>query len=202
MALSAGVAGLTAGRRALLDLSAQVGEHLQLRALALQRAIDRYRVLPTVLALDPQLRSALTGPVSAIDAAALNHKLEQANGVTHVSTLTLIDRHGVAIAASNWREPSSNVALDYTFRPYFQDAMRHGTGAFYAIGVTTNVAGYFIAKAMHDNTGRRIGVIVVKITFEALKHEWAGGGDIALLSDNHGIVFLQPDGRFWLRSGH
>jgi len=190
MALSANFAGFVAGRRALLVLSAGVEEHLQLRALALQRSIDRYRVLPTVLSLDPQLRSALTGPASAIDVAALNSKLEQANGVTHVSTLTLIDRHGVAIAASNWREPSSNVGLNYAFRPYFQDAMRHGTGTFYAIGVSTNVAGYFIAKAMHDDTGRRIGVIVVKITFEEIKHEWSGGSDIALLSDNHGIVFL------------
>lgn len=190
MAFSAGVAGVVAGRRALESLSAQVGEHLQLRALALQRAIDRYRVLPTVLALDPQLRRALTSPAAAVDTAALNHKLEQANGLTHVSTLTLIGRQGVALAASNWREPSSNVGLNYAFRPYFQDAMRYGTGTFYAIGVSTNVAGYFIAKAMQDDSGRRIGVIVVKITFEELKHEWQGGGNIALLSDKHGIVFL------------
>ena len=190
MVASASVAGWMAARHALRGLSAQSSEQLQLRALALQRLIDRYRVLPTVLALDPQLRSALTGPAPAIDTAALNRKLEQANGATHVSTLTLIDRHGVAIAASNWREPSSNVGLDYTFRPYFQEAMRLGTGSFYAIGVSTNVAGYFIAKAVHDDGGRRVGVIVVKITLEALKQEWASGGDIALLSDNHGIVFL------------
>ena len=193
MALSAGIVGWMAGRRALLGLSAQAGEQLQLRALALQRLIDRYRVLPTVLALDPQLRSALTGPVTAAGTAALNHKLEQANGATHVSTLTLIDRHGAAIAASNWREPSSNVGLNYAFRPYFQGAMRHGVGTFYAIGVSTDVAGYFIAKAVHDDAGRRVGVVVVKITLEALKQEWATGGDVALLSDGHGIVFLSND---------
>lgn len=196
MASSASVVGWMAGRHALLGLSTQTGEQLQLRALALQRLIDRYRVLPTVLALDPQLRSALTGPVTATGTLKLNHKLEQANGATHVSTLTLIDRHGVAIAASNWREPSSNVGLNYAFRPYFQDAMHHGIGTFYAIGVSTNVAGYFIAKGIDDDAGRRIGVIVVKITLEALKQEWATDGDIALLSDSHGIVFLSNDKRW------
>ena len=187
---SSGAARWIAGQRALLRLSVQTHEQLQLRALALQRLIDRYRVLPTVLALDPQLRAVLDGQPAAADTAALNRKLEQANGATHVSTLTLIDRRGVAIAASNWREPSSNVGLDYAFRPYFQRAMRDGTGTFYAIGISTHVAGYFIAKAVHDDAGRRIGVVVVKITLEALRQEWSGGNDTLLLSDRHGIVFL------------
>lgn len=199
---STSVAGWLAERRALLGLSAQTNEQLQLQALALQRLVDRYRVLPTVLALDPQLRSALTRTPSAIDIASLNQKLEQANGATHVSTLTLIDRHGTAIAASNWREPSSNVGLDYAFRPYFQRAMHSGAGTFYAIGVSTNVAGYFIAKAVRDARGRRVGVVVVKITLNALRQEWRSGNDIVLLSDDHGIVFLSNHKEWQYRSLH
>ena len=190
MAASASIAWWIAVRHALRDLSSQVGEHLQLRALALQRVIDRYSVLPTVLALDPQLRSALSGPPSAIDTNALNQKLEMANGATHASTLTLINRHGLAIAASNWNEPSSNVGLNYAFRPYFQRAMHQNVGTFYAIGVSTHVAGYFIAKAVHDAAGHRIGVIVVKITLDALEQGWNSGHDIVLVSDRRGIIFL------------
>ncbi|MEP7186270.1 MAG: PAS-domain containing protein [Rhodanobacter sp.] len=190
MLASVFVAGRIAQQRALHQLSAQTAEQLQLRALALQRFIDRYRVLPTVLALDPDLRRALEQPATSVDTAALNRKLEQANGLTHVSTLTLIDRRGVALAASNWADPSSNVGLNYSFRPYFQLAMANDHGSFYGIGVSTNVAGYFIAEGVHDTRGRRIGVVVVKITLDTFEQEWSDSSDTILLSDAHGVVFL------------
>lgn len=179
-----------ARRQSLRELSVQEGAQLQLRALALQRLIDRYRVLPSTLALDPVLRKALGEPREKVDTNTLNLKLERTNGATHVSTLTLIDRHGFALAASNWRQPSSNVGRNYAFRPYFQRAMSTGVGTFYAIGVSTNVPGYFIARAIQDNAGRRIGVVVVKITLREILREWSHDADIILLSDNHGIIFL------------
>lgn len=179
-----------AGQKALEQVSQQSMEQLQVRTLALQRLVDRYRVLPTVLALDPELRAALSNPPSAADVAALNRKLTQANGATHVSTLTLIDRHGIAIAASNWASSSSNVGIDYTFRPYFQLAMQNDRGTFYGIGISTNLPGYFIAQALHDDAGQRVGVIVIKIPLDTLEKEWASNDDTLLLSDANDIVFL------------
>ncbi|WP_226467596.1 PAS-domain containing protein [Luteimonas panaciterrae] len=168
----------------------RLARQLDLRAQALQGMIDRYRVLPTVLALDPQLRQALSQPPEAVDTAALNRKLEQANGATRVSTLTLIDRRGIAIAASNWQSPISNVGVDYRFRPYYRDAMRNGTGTFYGVGVTTGVPGYFIAEAIRDASGRAIGAIVVKVTLDTIEHAWDKTPELLLLSDAHDIVFL------------
>ncbi|MBD4230067.1 hypothetical protein GUH40_15595, partial [Xanthomonas citri pv. citri] len=75
--------------------------------------IDRYRTLPQILALDPELRAAVSGPLSAAQVEQLNDKLERANNVTQSSTLTVIDRSGIALAASNWRAPRSNVGVDY-----------------------------------------------------------------------------------------
>lgn len=190
IAASACAAAWYARQRALEQLSAQALNQLQIRALALQRLVDRYRVLPTVLALDPELRHALSAPVSDIDVAALNRKLTRANGATHVSTLTLIDRHGVAIAASNWNLPSSNVGLDYAFRPYFQQAMQHDQGTFYGIGISTNLPGYFISEALHDDQGQRIGIIVIKIPLDTLEQEWVSSDDTVLLSDANEVVFL------------
>jgi histidine kinase len=196
LALAAAVVGSTwaaawyAKQRALAQLSEQALNQLQIRALALQRLVDRYSVLPTVLALDPDLRDALSQPASAVDTDALNRKLTRANGATHVSTLTLINRQGIAIAASNWNLPSSNVGLDYAFRPYFQLAMQHDLGTFYGIGISTNLPGYFIAEALHDDQGQRIGVIVIKIPLDTLEKEWADDNDIELLSDANEVVFL------------
>jgi histidine kinase len=168
----------------------RLARQLDLRAQALQGMIGRYRVLPTVLALDPQLRQTLSQPPEAVDAAALNRKLEQANGATRVSTLTLIDRRGIAIAASNWQSPISNVGVDYRFRPYYRDAMRNGTGTFYGVGVTTGVPGYFIAEAIRDAGGHAIGAIVVKVTLDTIERAWDKTPELLLLSDAHDIVFL------------
>ncbi len=191
-------AAVLARKAALESEQRALADQLHLRAQSLQRLIERYRVMPTVLALDPELRAALQQPQQARDVAALNRKLVVANGATHVSTLTLIDRDGIAVAASNWDDPSSNVGQDYAFRPYFRNAMRDGTGTFYGIGVTTGVAGYFISEAIRDAHGRRLGVIAVKITLDALETEWRDSRDLLLLSDSHDIVFLasQPRWRY------
>ncbi len=195
---SALTAAVLARRADLANEQRALDDQLHLRAQSLQRLVERYRVLPTVLALDPELRAALQQGPGAIDVDALNRKLVVANGATHVSTLTLIDHTGRALAASNWDEPASNVGQDYAFRPYFLDAMRNGTATFYGIGVTTNVAGYFISEAVRDAHGRRLGVIAVKITLDALETEWRESRDLLLLSDVHDIVFLssQPQWRY------
>jgi histidine kinase len=63
----------------------------------------------------------------------LNRKLEQANGASQSSTLTLLDRRGMAVAASNWRSATSNVGQDYSFRPYVQQALAQGAAVFTAL---------------------------------------------------------------------
>lgn len=185
-------------RAELWDMNLQLQSH----ARAIDQLLDRYRVLPTVLALDPELRSALASGSRPIDTAALNSKLEQANGATKVSTLTLIDRHGVGVAANNWSEPASNVGLHYGFRPYFQRAMKDGVGTFYAVGMSTNVPGYYMAEAIKDHAGTSIGVVVVKVTLEAMERSWLSSRDTIMLSDEHGIVFISNQPLWLYRALH
>jgi histidine kinase len=191
-----------AERRALQREAADGNSQLKIQSMSLQRLIDSYRMLPILLSLDPELRDALSHPVDADTTTRLNRKLEQATDATHPSTLTLIDRHGVAIAANNWRDPSSNVGINYSFRPYFQQAMRDGSGAFYAVGVSTKEPGYFIAQAVHDSTDQRIGVVVVKINLKALQMIGLGRQDTLLVSDSHGIVIVANQPAWMYRELH
>ena len=75
--------------RALNEESQDVQRRLSLYAQALVQRIDRFRTLPEVLALDSELRTALAQPLTLAAVQALNHKLEQANGASQSSTLTL-----------------------------------------------------------------------------------------------------------------
>nr|WP_298131786.1 PAS-domain containing protein [uncultured Pseudoxanthomonas sp.] len=179
-----------AGARAQRAETAQLARQLDLHAQALQQRIDRYRTLPQVLAQDPDLRAALTSPVDDARRNALNQRLEDANSVTRSSTLTLIDRRGIALAASNWREPTSNVGEDYSFRPYVKQALRDGRGQFYGIGLTTGEPGYFLSQAITGDDGAVAGLVVIKIELDALEQEWLQTPDIVLVSDAHGVIFL------------
>ena len=179
-----------AGDNAMRSEQAQVQRQSELYVQALQQRIDRYRTLPQVLALDPELRAAVSAPLDPARRDALNRKLEQANSVTRSSTLTLIGGDGVALAASNWRLPTSNVGQDYAFRPYLRQAMARGEGRFYGIGVTTGEPGYFLSQAIRDAAGRAAGVVVIKIELAAPEREWLRTPDIVLVSDAHGVVFL------------
>ncbi|MDR2872281.1 MAG: PAS-domain containing protein [Xanthomonadaceae bacterium] len=204
IAASAIIAAYFTGIHARERESRLMDNELRAYGQSLQRLIDRYRVLPTVLALDPELRAALESP-EPLDAATtrrLNIKLEQANGVTHLSTLSLLDRQGNALAANNWRDPSGNVGQNYGFRPYFRNAIRHGSGDFYGIGVSTLKPGYYIAEAIRDQHGEPIGVIVAKISLDEIKHEWNKSNTTLLLSDEHDIVFLSSNADWMYRELH
>ncbi|MCD9095337.1 PAS-domain containing protein [Luteimonas fraxinea] len=190
LVLVAGLGYREGSRRALDAQSAQAAQQLDLQAQALNQRIERYRALPQVLALDPDLRAAVAAPVDADAQARLNQRLEEANRTTRASTLTLIDARGIAIAASNWRDAGSNVGEDYAFRPYVQQALRDGRGRFYGIGVTTSVPGYFLSEALRDDAGRAVGVIAIKIELAAIEQTWPDDGDLVLASDAHDVVFL------------
>ncbi|WP_416400858.1 PAS-domain containing protein [Alicycliphilus denitrificans] len=190
MAGSMFAAGQWAWRHSLREESDSVQRQLALYGQTLSQRIDRYRTLPEVLALDAQLQGALSHPLSPAQVERLNRKLEQANGASQSSTLTLLDRDGLAVAASNWRTATSNVGVDYSFRPYVQQALAQGRGSFYGIGVTTGEPGYFLSQAIRGEGGRILGLVAIKIALQELEREWLQTPDIVLASDAHGVVFL------------
>ncbi|WP_297831617.1 ATP-binding protein [Pseudomonas sp.] len=188
--LAAGWAVRQAERHAMADDAARAGGQLVLYGNTLQTLIERYRALPAVLALDPEIRSALLGPVSPEAQDALNRRLEKINGAAQSSTLELLDRNGLAVGASNWRLPSSYVGHNYGFRPYFLQTKAQGVGRFYAVGVTSGIPGYFLSNAVTNDAGEFLGAMVVKLEFPDLEREWGQGDDLLLLSDAKGIVFI------------
>ncbi|MCF5632422.1 sensor histidine kinase, partial [Pseudomonas syringae] len=197
-ALSASLAMRQAQRHALAENAARGSEQLALYANTLHTLIERYRALPSVLALDPEIRAALSGPVTDDVQRALNLKLEKINSAAHSSTLELLDANGLAIGASNWRTPNSYVGHNYGFRPYFLQTRAKGTGRFYAVGVTTGIPGYFLSSAVVNDAGVFSGAMVVKLEFPNLEQEWGQGDDLLLVSDEKGIVFIanRPDWRY------
>ncbi|WP_425101520.1 sensor histidine kinase [Tropicibacter sp. S64] len=168
----------------------ELDQTLLLTERAVEAEVERLRSLPSVAAEDVRVRNALAG-VGALQAA--NIYLETVAVHVQAGDLFLIDARGDTIAASNWNRPGSFVGQNYGFRPYFQEAMEHGQGHFYGIGVTTGVPGYFLAKRIDVGDAR--GVLVVKMDLRPLQAIWRTADADVALADENGVVFLsaRPD---------
>ncbi len=150
-----------------------IDERLTLYASTVQSALDRYRYLPYVVARAPAIQRVLAEGA----AEPANRYLDAVATEAGAEALYVMDRDGLTVAASNWRERLSFVGHNYAFRPYFRDAMAGREGGFFAIGVTTGKPGYFISRPIRE-AGEIIGVAVVKISLAELQSRWRAGGGI------------------------
>lgn len=158
-------------------------------AATLESTLDRYEFLPALVSLHPSVRALLASPEDPARIAAVNDYLVEVNRRARASATYVIAANGRALAASNHGEPGSFVGTDYRFRPYFQMASRGEIGRFYAIGVTSDEPGYYIAQPIEVG-GRVIGVTVVKLNLEWFPRAGSGRGEPLMVSDEHGVIFL------------
>lgn len=167
----------------------QADQRADFYALTLQSELARLETWPRIAAFERALGDLLLQPGDPARRAAANRYLEDVQRSADVNAVFLIDAHGIAIASSNWSLPSSYVGQSYAFRPYFHEAMGAGFGRLYAIGNTTGVPGYFVAAPISAGA-RVIGVVAVKASLDAFGAALARSGDLVLLSDANGVVFL------------
>ncbi|WP_304616296.1 sensor histidine kinase [Paracoccus sp. (in: a-proteobacteria)] len=180
-------AGSLARQGGMARLDAELQGRVALAGHAIETQIERYRYLPAVIAEDARILDLLAEPGGP--AGAANAYLRIARELSGADELYLLDARGVTLAASNHAEPGSFVGHDYSFRPYFIDAMAAGEGRYYAIGVTTGVPGYFLASRVEGSRGA-LGVAVAKVDMAGLAAAWEGAGQEIGLADDLGIVFL------------
>lgn len=170
-------------------------QRLDAFALSLDATLARHESLPSLLALDPSLAALLQDPANPQRIAAANAYLEAAQQGAAVAAAFLINAEGKTLAASNWQLPRSFVGHNYAFRPYFTEALQHGLGRFYGVGVTSGEPGYFLAAPVRRNN-QPLGVVVLKVGLEAIEQAMAGAGDTLLLTDRDGIVFLSSNHQY------
>ena len=150
--------------------------------------LQKFRLLPLVLAEYPGVARALAGGDAAA-ARRLDETLELLASRTDAAVLYAVDARGRAIAASNWRSPTSFVGQDYTFRSYFNEAMARGQSEVFALGSVSRRPGLYLARRI-DAGGRPLGVIVVKVEFDRLEREWAQSPGATVVVDARGLILV------------
>ncbi len=186
-----------AAQSAMADLGQQGRLDAGLKVALLRAVLERPRSLPLLLSLDRDVKEALVSPEpQAVN--ALNRKLEELVAGTNASVLYVIDRRGIAIASSNWREPSSFVGSNYAFREYFSRAWQTGRAEHFALGNVSGRPGLYISHRVEAGDDEPLGVVVVKAEFDQLESDWRDALRPTFVSDENGVVLITsiPSWRF------
>lgn len=193
-------AGWQAGQWARSEMEASLDGRLDVYARSLEATLERFGHLPDTIALDPAvIRLAELGTVDPSLAAQVNRYLKTVSSRTAAPVLYLIGRDGTTLAASNWDEPGSYVGVNFSYRPYFQQALAGRAGHFYGVGTVTGIPGYFIAAPVISGDAV-VGVTVVKVLLDDIVAAWQASGAIVLLADRNGVVFESSYPGWKLRS--
>lgn len=184
-------------RIGLIEMEKQGQVRLELYINYLHGVLGKYESLPELLAIDSNLVRALQSPHEKKRIETLNRYLETINKVSNTSDTYLMNKDGLTIAASNWNEERPFIGRNFSFRPYFKEAMKGKLGRYFALGTTSSKRGYYFAYPVRKND-EILGAVAVKINIDLVEQKWADKDEHFLVSDPDGVIFIttNPDWRF------
>jgi|GWRWMinimDraft_5_1066013.scaffolds.fasta_scaffold03492_1 two-component system C4-dicarboxylate transport sensor histidine kinase DctB len=164
-------------------------------AAGLESELDKFSLVPLVLARDPQVQLLMKG--GRAQQSGLNERLEQLAEQTGAAVIYLMNRDGLTLAASNWNRPDSFVGSTYGFRRYFLDARASGVATEFALGTVSRRPGLYIARRVDGPSGP-VGVVAIKVEFNQLEANWAKATSGVYATDDEGVILVtsNPAWRF------
>ncbi len=162
----------------------------------LDAQLARYEFTPELIARNKLLVEVLEDADNSARIEVVNRFLEDINEITGASDTYLMNDKGLTIAASNWQAEQTFVGKNFSFRPYFTQAMQGQSGRYFAVGTTSGKRGYYFSWPI-TSALKVIGAIVVKMDLSNIERRWSGRNIQFLVTDKDGVTFIttNPD---WL----
>ena len=153
----------------------------------LQAELQRNSVVPQLLALDPELISALEGQNYSLSTARLLSVVDEIGA----ASLILHDRDGRTVAATD----RNRLGETHRSSEHFIAAVRSNRTVF---SVTqTDAGGYsFIHSRRVESGGQLLGVIAVEANLQRTVRSWAGVTDAVFVTDADGTIILSTEPRW------
>ncbi len=174
-------------KRAIEETGSLARNDAAILAAGLQSELDKFNLVPLVLAEDPQVQQLLAGDSSG--RGVMNRRLETLARQSSAAAIYVMDSRGDTLAASNWRLPTSFVGSNYRFRKYFQTAMGEGSATQFALGTVSRRPGLYVARRVGPESDP-IGIVAVKVEFDALEASWRDVTDGVYVTDRDGVVLI------------
>lgn len=180
---------------AMAETQATAEGDVAILTAGLKSELDKFSLVPQVLATDPEVRALLAGDRQR--QGLLNRRLADLAAQTGASAIYLMDDTGTTLAASNWNLPTSFVGSNYGFRSYFAEAMTDGSSTEFALGTVSREPGLYIAERVRAGS-ETLGVVTVKVEFDAIEQSWREAAEAVFVTDADGVVLLasNPAWRF------
>ncbi len=184
------------GQSAVAALTKNSAQQLEQFIGHINAQLNRFQDVPQLIAKNQQLKDFLDGSKGSEQVLKLNQFLAEVNHVIGASDTYLMDINGLTLAASNWQKERAFIGKNFSFRPYFIDALKGGLGRYFALGTTSGKRGYYFSYPVLS--GQKIkGVIVVKMNLSNIEQHWAQRDVKFIVTDRFGVVLIttQPE---WL----
>ncbi|MCG8427205.1 MAG: ATP-binding protein [Chromatiales bacterium] len=183
--------------QALENLERESRQQLNLYVASLQGQLEKYEFLPELLATNRRLVQLLKDPANPDRIDALNRYLSTINDIADASDTYLMNADGLTIAASNWQSERPFIGRNFSYRPYFKEAMEGKLGRYFALGTTSNRRGYYFAYPVRHQ-GEILGAVVMKITLATFEQSWKRPESEFIVTDPDGVIFstTNPGWRF------
>lgn len=164
----------------------EVGQ--ELIYLHISSEMERVRQVAEALSLVPEFSPIFNTADTAVIASA-EDALIRYNHFFNMSVCYIMDRKGDVVVTSNKDDPDSFLGYNYSFRPYFKDALAKGSGSFLGLGITSGKRGYYYAYLLKTPATEAPGVVVVKKNTDDIAG-YLRYTDYSFLVNPEGVIFL------------
>lgn len=173
------------------NTSARIAEELD-------RQLLQYEGIASTVAELRTLRETLQTPTPR-QVATLNRFLERTNISLGSDSLFVLNPDGKVVGSSNHADDDSFVGHDFSFRPYFTQAILGEPGKYYAVGVVSGWRGYYFSAPI-VSSGEVRGVVVIKILLEPVFERLNDAEEDYLIVGYDGVVFASSQQDWALNS--
>lgn len=161
----------------------------------LQIRLEKHAYLPTLLSSEQKIidyvapfNAEKTVLVNSPQQKEMNLILERNNNISAASVIYIMRLDGTTVASSNWKSKDSFVGQNYSFRPYFKNALQNILGRYYALGIISGKRGYYFSSSINKGN-KAIGAVTIKIAIDEIEFTWGKSIDF-MVTDSNGVVFL------------
>lgn len=132
----------------------------------------------------------------AVDNESVLKILNAVRDKLNASIVYVMNLNGKVVASTNYEKNKSITGFNYSFRPYFQQALSEEQFTYAALGVTTNKRGIYYSAPVYDRFSKKlkvVGVIVIKQALKKVDNLLKQFPGVSFLVTPHNVIFSSSD---------
>lgn len=172
---------------------------LRLAADSLRQTLERYALIPNLIAKRPEIEAFFDDPKNAILKTNARQLLAETAIALHASGVYLEDANGIPLIAVPALSEDNTTGDLASYRPYFNQAVAGGLGQYYALGTQSGERGFFYAAPVREQS-RINGVVAIKFAVDRFEAAWQEGRAEIIVRDANDVIFMSSRSEWIFRA--